>query len=363
MDVVDSLGDETGAPIEKTPQQDVERRHEPATWQEYLGQFVDDTQVRERMAEAIHVRPITLQRWASGTSKPRDENIRTLLKALPADHYAPFRRLVAVDFPDLPQEDQAFDWVHSDLPSEFYARVLSAVALTPLPMVRQTVQDLIFRQALDQLDPERQGMSISLVCCMPPRSGGRVRSLREVGGLGTPPWPADLAQRTMFLGAESLVGHVISTMRYNWINSRNEETFLPASWTEHERSVAAFPISRHARVAGGLLLSSASEYFFTELRMHLLEHYAHLAALIFEPGEFYEAGALDLKMMPPEEIQAPYFRDFTQRVSRKFAEAIAERHQVTLQEARRRTWQDLEEELLQVFLQMGSEQDQADGGI
>jgi len=357
MDVVDSLGDKTGAPIGRTPGQPMEKRHEPSTWQEYLGQFVDDTQARERMAEAVHVRPITLQRWASGTSKPRDENIRTLLKALPAEHYTTFRRLVAVDFPDLPQEDQAFDSLHPDLPSEFYARVLSALALTPMPMARQTVQDLIFRQALDQLDPDRQGMSISLVCCMPPRPGRKVRSLREVGGVGTTPWPPDLTQRTMFLGAESLVGHVISTMCYNRINSRDEETFLPASWTEHERSVAAFPISRHAQVAGGLLLSSAREYFFTELRVHLLERYAHLAALIFEPGEFYEAGVLDLKMMPPEEIQAPYFRDFNQRVSRKFAEAIAERHQITLQEARQRTWQDLEEELLQEFLRMDNASD------
>lgn len=354
MDTIDSLGDETDVPIGRMPRQDMEKRHEPSTWQEYLGQFVDDTQVRERMAEAVHVRPITLQRWANGTSKPRDENIRTLLRALPAEHYTIFRRLVAVDFPDLPQEDQAFERVHPDLPSEFYARVLSALAQTPMPMARQTVQDLIFRQALDQLDPDRQGMSISLVCCMPPLPDRKVRSLREVGGLGTPPWPSDLAQKTMFLGAESLVGHVISTMRYNRINSRDEETFLPASWTEYERSVAAFPITRHARVAGGLLLSSSREYFFTELRVRLLERYAHLASLIFEPGEFYEMSDLDLKMMPPEEIQAPYFRDFNQRVSRKFAEAIAERYQITLQEARQRTWQDLEEELLLVFLRMDS---------
>lgn len=352
MDIVDGLGYKACATIGGASRQDMEKRHEPVTWQEYLGLFVDDTQTRERMAEAAHVRPITLQRWASGISKPRDENMRTLLKILPVEHYAAFLHLVAVDFPDLPLEDQAFEPIHTDLPAEFYSRVLSALALTPLPMARQTVQDLIFRQVLDQLDPERQGLSVSLVCCVPPRQGGRVRSLREVGGLGTPPWPSDLTQRTMFLGAESLVGHVISTMRYNKINSRSEQTFLPANWTEHERSVAAFSISRFARVAGVLLISSVREYFFTEPRIQLLERYSHLAALIFEPGEFYDVSALDLGMMPPEEIQTPYFHDFNQRVSRKFAEAIAERHQITLQEARQYTWQDLEDELLQVFLHM-----------
>lgn len=353
MDIVDGLGYKAGVAVGRASRQDMEKRHEPSTWQEYLGQLIEETQTRERMAEAVHVRPITLQRWASGVSKPRDENMRTLLKILPAEHSIAFLRLVTVDFPDLPLEDQAFEQVHPDLPSEFYSRVLSALALTPLPMARQTVQDLIFRQVLDQLDPDRQGMSVSLVCCVLPRHGEKVRSLREIGGLGTPPWPSDLTQKTMFLGAESLVGHVISTMRYNVINSRDEPTFLPANWTEHERSVAAFPISRFARVAGGLLISSARENFFTEPRIHLLERYAHLAALIFEPGEFYDMSALDLRMMPREKIQAPYFRDFNQRVSRKFAEAIAERQQITLQEARQRTWQDLEDELLQVFLQMG----------
>jgi hypothetical protein len=353
MDIIDSLGYKASARIEEVSRQEVQRHHEPSTWQEYLRLLIEDTQAREGMAEAAHVRSITLQRWAAGVSRPRDENMRTLLSVLPAEHYAVFLRLAAIDFPDLLLADQALEQVQQELPSEFYARVLSALALTPLPMARQTVQELIFRQVLSQLDPDRQGMSVSLVCCVPPRQGEKVRSLREVGGLGTPPWPSDLTQRTMFLGAESLIGHVISHMRSDKINSRDEATFLPANWTMYERSVAAFPLSRFARVAGGLLISSSREYFFTESRLRLLERYAHLAALIFEPEEFYDVDALDLRMMPREEVQAPYFHDFNQRVSHKFAEAIAERRQITLQEARQQVWQDLEDELLQVFLQIG----------
>ncbi len=329
----------------------MEKRQEPLTWQEYLGRMIEDTQARERLAEAAHVRTVTLQRWAAGSSKPRDDNMRTLLKILPADDYAPFLRLVSLDFPNLLVEDSSSEQVRHDLPSEFYARVFSALALTPLPMARQTVQDLLFRQALEQLDPERRGISISLVCCVPPRHGGQVRSLREIGGMGTPPWPPDLAQKTMFLGAESLVGHIISNSRFGVINSRDEWTFLPANWTENERSVAAFCISRYTRVAGVLLVSSAREYFFSPSRLALLERYAHLAALIFDPGEFYEISAINLRMMPSEEVQTPYFRNFNQRVSQKFAEAIAEHRQITLQEARQFIWQDLEEELLQAFLQ------------
>jgi hypothetical protein len=331
----------------------MEKSLEPLTWQEFLGQLIEDIPTRERMAEAAHIRSITLQRWASGISKPREENMRTLLKILPTDSYALFSRLVAIDFPDLLLEDPTSEQVYQELPSEFYARVLSALALTPLPMCRQTVQDLIFRQALEQLDPERRGLSLSLVCCVAPRHGEHIRSLREIGGVGTPPWPSDLAQRTMFLGAESLVGYVLNSAHYGVINSREEPTFLPANWTEHEQSVVAFPISRYSRVAGSLLVSSARSHFFSPARISLVEHYAHLASLIFEPEEFYELGALDLKMMPSENIQAPYFRDFNQRVSRKLSEAAATRHQIALQEARQLVWRDLEEDLLQVFLRIG----------
>lgn len=328
----------------------MEKDHEPSTWQEFLGQLIDNTQERERIAEAAHVRTITLQRWASGSSRPRDENMRTLLRVLPSENQVAFAQLVAVDFPGLLQENSLLDQAQQEVPAEFYARVLSALALTPAPMCRQTVQDLIFRQILEQFDPDRRGMSVSLVCCVPSRHGGKVRSLREVGGMGTPPWKPDLAQKTMFLGAESLVGHVIGTARPDFINSKHEITFLPANWTSFEESVAAFPLCRMANVAGGLLVSSKQEQFFTPARVSLLERYAHLTALIFEPAEFYKLEDIDLRIMPAEEKQAPYFRDFNQRVSQKFAEAIAAHSQITLQEARLLAWQDIEAELLQVFL-------------
>lgn len=331
----------------------MEMQQEPSTWQELLRKLIEQPKERERLAEVARVQPITLQRWASGVSKPREENMRTLLKILPPESYALFMRLISVDFPDLLQEGLTVEHVPQQLPPEFYARVLNALALTPLPMCRQTVQDLIFQQALEQLDPDRRGMSISLVCCVPPRQSGKVRSLRDIGGLGTPPWQHDLTQKTMFLGAESLVGHILTQSHPGVINSRKEITFLPANWTKHEQSVAALPISRQARVVGGLLVSSTQEYFFSDARVSLLERYAHLTSLIFESEEFYDLKDIDLGMMPSEDLQTPYFLDFNQRVSQKFTEAIAAHSYVTLQEARQLVWQDLEGELLQLFLQNG----------
>lgn len=324
---------------------------EPQTWQEFLGQLIENPQERQRLAEAVRVRPITLQRWAEGISRPRDENINVLLKVLPPVIYPHFVRLLIVDFPHLVQEELPPDRFPLEIPSEFYARSLSALAFTPQPMCRQIIQELILQQVLEHLDPDRHGISIGLVACVPPGQDRKVHSLREIGGLGTPPWPHDLAEKTIFLGAESLVGYAVSNLTCCVINSRDEVTFLPAQWTEHERSAAAFPIAHHARVAGGLVVSSIQEHFFTKQRLAVLKGYSHLASLIYEVEEFFDLHDIDLRMMPSYKLQEPYFVGYNQRISQKFVEARDRGVQITLREARQLVWQDLEEVLLQVFLQ------------
>lgn len=328
----------------------MDSQRETSPWQDLLKQLIEDGHERQRMAEAMRVRPITLQRWASGVSKPRAENMRALLKVLPPETYPVFLSLLSADFPHLLQEDTLFEQVHPELPSEFYAQALSAYALTPQPMYRQAMQDLILQQVLEQLDPARRGMSISLVTCTAPRTGRKVRSLREIGGLGTPPWKHDLEQKTTFLGAESLVGEAVSKCRRVLVNSREELTFSSVRWTEYEQSAAAFPICRHGKVAGCLLSASAVPFYYTETHLSLLERYSHLASLIFEPGEFFDLADFDLQLVPAYEVQVPYFQDFNRRVSRKFTDALAESSHISLQEARLLVWQEIEEELLQVFL-------------
>lgn len=320
------------------------------TWQDFLGYLIEDNLEKQRLAQAVHVLPITLQRWASGVSRPRAENMRLLVKHLPATVYAKFVRLAAVDFPDLFQEDLT-ESPDQEISAQSYARVLAAFACTPQPMCKQVIQDLILNPAVEQLDPDRHGIALSLVRCMPPRCGQKVRSLHEISGLGTHPWKHDLEQKKFFFGAESLVGSTVTNTYVRVLNSREEMTFFPAHWTEYEMSAAAVPILRHAMVAGCLVASSAVEHFFSATHISILKQYAYLAALIFEPEEFYTFEALDLQMMPPYTQQVVYFRDFNQRVSQKFALALCQQCSITLPEAQRCVWQDLEEELLQVFIQ------------
>jgi hypothetical protein len=321
---------------------------EPATWQEYLGQLITSTQERARLATALHVRPITLQRWVQGVSRPRDENIRLLLQNIPKDDYPLFLHLLLIDFPDLLREDIPPERFLHTVPAEFYARVLSNLALTSPSISRQSMQDLLLQQALQHLDPDQHGCLIILTACVPPKLERKVRSLHEVARLATSPWNRQVQEKPAFFGLESLAGYAITHAHRCTINSRDETTFYPVQWIDHERSTTAFPILRHGRFAGSLLLSSTREHFFSPARLTVIEEYAHLAACIFEAEETFDLNEIELKILPSYTRQHPYFAGYHLRVTRKMAEANEQGNSLSLQQARLLVCQDLEEILLQV---------------
>ncbi|HLZ58021.1 MAG TPA: GAF domain-containing protein [Ktedonosporobacter sp.] len=329
----------------------MEDKYTPQTWQELLGQIIEDPQVKQRIARETRVKTITLTRWVHNLAKPREDNMRQLLKAIPREHHLVFSRLAMIDFPNFSHDAGSSDPRQDEPPSEFYARVLSAYANTPQPLHTQGMYDLLFQQSIEQLDPDRQGMSISVVCCMHPLYGDKVRSLREIIGTGTPPWSHDLQHKTVFLGAESLAGAAVTKGRYVVAQSRKEpETYslFFAHWSEHEQSAVAYPITCRARVIGCLLVSSTVPHYFTDRHLALIERYAHLMALAFDPRDFFAPEDIALRWMPHYTKQEPYVRHFNRRVTQKFADANAERRLITLNEAQERAWQDIEEELLQL---------------
>ena len=177
-----------------------------SSWRELLKNIVTDNAERERIANEIGVRPITLTRWVSGESNPRPHNLRQLLHALPKQHRDALAELL---------EEEHFDLSASstnDRPDEIeyklIRQVLEARATTPSNLLSWTICRKVFQHALRRLDPERIGMAITLVQCMPPSSDGKIHSLRESIGLGTPPWQGDLELQAIFLGAESLAGYM-----------------------------------------------------------------------------------------------------------------------------------------------------------
>jgi hypothetical protein len=295
------------------------------------------------------MQPITLTRWVEGISSPRVQNIRSLLRALSPEQARLFRTLALAEFPALAELDHEVAEVLEDIPAAFYTQILEIHARLRLPMGRQTLQDLLLQQAIAHLDPHQHGMFISLVVCTRPLEGSLVRSLRETGGIGTPPWKHYLEQKLLLLGAESLAGHALTRFRSLVVPDRSANTRFPVHWTEHEQSAVAVPIARYGQLCGCLLAASAVPDYFQEnnRRVLLLEKYASLATLLFDADDFYAPEAIRLSFMPPAETQLPYFQYFNRFLQQQFRLAQVRGTHYTLEQARHQVWREIEEKLIQ----------------
>jgi transcriptional regulator with XRE-family HTH domain len=318
------------------------------SWRDLLGEVISNSKEKQRLAEELGVQPITLTRWVSGESEPRPQNLRHLLTVLPQQRDQLLSLLkkekgleeIATTF----QEDTL-----SEIPSSFYTRILVSLA-TAAPNLRfWTISELVLLQALEQLDPNQQGMAIRVVTCMPPSGPqNKVRSLREHIGRGTPPWNSSLEQNGMFLGAESLAGNVITLCRPSIIQNVDEEHNLPAAQEEYEKSCAIYPILYAGKTAAALVVSSTQyNYFQPPSRTKLVQQFADLMALAFEPEDFYSSDQISLGIMPPAEIQKPYFAKFRSLLLDTLINAAHQGKSLDNVQANLLVWKRLEEELLQ----------------
>lgn len=320
---------------------------QPKNWRELLNSILNDSRERQRLAGELGIRLITLNRWLSGETKPRPQNMQHLLTALP-QYREQFLDLLRFEkgFEDLTTVE---DETAKEIPATFYIRVFNARASSVEGLRFWSVGNLILQQALSQLDPDRLGMSVVVVRCMPPPPGSKkVRSLRESIGVGTPPWSSDLEQQALFLGAESLAGYAVS-LCHPAANQdiASDNTFVPTSPGAYEKSAIAHPILYAGRVAGCLLVSSIeANYFLSPTRATLIQNYADLLALAFEPQDFYNPQDIELHVMPPHPLQRQHFANYRQRVASKMIQAAQKHRPVNNLEAEQIVWRELEEELL-----------------
>ena len=316
-------------------------------WRELLGSIISNPAERDRIANEIGVHFVTLTRWVSGDSSPRPHNLRQLLHALPQHQRTQLLPLIEDILPNA--SDFETDTSAQEIPYKFIMEVFETRASTPDLLRFWSITRLVLQRALSHLDPERVGMAITVVRCMPPHPlDNRIRSLRESVGLGTPPWGGDLEEKALLLGAESLAGHVTVSCRLGQIGDlRTNKTFLPAYQSENEVSAVACPIMYACRVAGCLLLSSTQpNYFQSESRLSLIRGYTHLVSLAFEPQEFYDPSSIDLRIMPPPNVQQNYLVSFRQRVLRLMQDSSSTDHRLASTEAEQQVWSQLEEILL-----------------
>jgi hypothetical protein len=323
----------------------------PSSWRELLKELISHPAERDRIANAVGVRPVTLNRWISGDFKPRQRNIIPLLQAIPSLHREQFTELLRQDHlvssvlatPDAPSSNE--------IELSFIRQVFETRATTQEALLFWTLCRKVLQHALRLLDSESVGMAITIALCMPPTnatSDGMIRSLREVMGLGTPPWQDDLEYQTLFLGAESLAGYVVSNGRPQTIDDlREQATFLPVYKVEYEVSAAAHPLMYANRVGGCLLFSSTQPgYFSVASRMEVIADYAQLITLVLTPDQFYPLGCFNLRFMPPFEVQQRRFRILQQDISALMKEAFAAQRSLSRVQAEQIVWQRIEEEFI-----------------
>jgi hypothetical protein len=305
---------------------------------------------RERIAYEIGMNLVTLDRWCSGETTLRQRNIGPLFQAVPASQRELLADLLTQDgllVPHLTINDPPPD----ELDAAFFRQVLEVRATTQERLLFWTVCRQVLQHALRRLDRESVGLAITVAMCMPPAAATRtIRSLREVMGLGTSPWPGDLEHQSMFLGAESLAGHVVLLCRPRTIDDlREPHSLLPAYQTKYEVSATAHPILYTNRVAGCLLVSSTQPRYFASLtRQALIADYAQLLSLAFTEQQFYPPEWIDLRIMPPFPTQQRLLVTLQQRITQMMQETSAPSHSLRRNEAEQLAWQQIEEELLQL---------------
>ncbi len=317
----------------------------PASLSDVLQKIIKSSAERQRLSSALGVTNMTLSRWASGESRPQRSHLIRLIQVVHPNHRQELLEAIERQHPEIHSwlSEEASD----QIPSEFFAQVLNIRTTTTESLRFWRICETVLKQALAQLDPHHLGLAIKLVQCMPPsRKDGKIRSLRERVGKGTPPWTADLEHDVLFLGLESLPGTAVEERHVIYERDLSEQSTNPKLQDTNEVSAAANPIRFEGRIAGCLLASSTQVDYFTPPRLALLATFSDLISLAFDKKEFYAPHLIQLRVMPRPEIQRPVLATFRQRVTARFQQAMQEHQHVNNAEIELEVWQELEEELL-----------------
>ncbi len=103
------------------------------------GNMIRDPHHRQQLAEQLKVNPVTLTRWAAGTSKPRPEKLRSLLGMLSVQDREQAMLSLTQDYPPHALQEDADTNIYEIHP-EFYHRVLSTYTTLPSSLARVVAQ-------------------------------------------------------------------------------------------------------------------------------------------------------------------------------------------------------------------------------
>lgn len=286
------------------------------TWRDLLGEIIKNPQDRLQIAHALGINPVTLTRWVTGPARPRASSLSKLVKAVPQEHRQEFEELLSAEFPDTSDEEtQSDDEPTPEIPSAFYARVNNAFSTVSRAIRSTSIFTLILQQMLAHLDPEQEGLSISIIRCTRPIAGQPVRSLIETMGRGTPPFKGFQEPQPFLLGAESLAGAAVMNFRPLIEQNLRTESLVQSLRTDWEESAMACPLLFEGGSAGCSLIASTRLNFFTPIRQRLVEAYTNLMILALHTEDFIEQSRIQLQFMPSFQQQQPYFQNIRRRVA------------------------------------------------
>lgn len=319
---------------------------ESRTWCDLLKRIIDDSQEKHRIAEALGVHPIILERWAHGDAIPRPRDLQRLLEVVPR-YRAKF----------LPLIDQAFDGFsytppadasQKNIPVTLYNDVLHLLCTVPEERRLWSICTAVLHDACKRLDPDRLGFQLSVVQCIAPAYGNTVRCLRERLALGTSPWSEQVEQGERLFGAESLAGYVTTASRQQTIENASKEQSLSNYLPEHAKSAVASSIIYVGRVAGCLLaVSTRPDYFCQTALLDLIQNYAQLLTLAFRPEDFYELERIELQLVPSFQVQQSYISSLQQRILVLLKKAVLDQRPISYDVAEQHAMWQIAEELLQ----------------
>jgi GAF domain len=317
-----------------------------SSWQAVLQKIIRQPGERQRLITALGINPMTLNRWLKDEYQPNRAHLTALLRHVPALYRQEMREAIELDHPDF--DGWASEGELVRILPEFYIEILDNRAGLMEAKRNREIVEKVLNQALLQLDPHKQGMAITLAQCMPPRADGKIHSLRERAGRGTPPWTADLENFSIFLAMESLAGYVVQNQHPASIEDISKEKLLPAIQDEFEVSAAAVPLLYEGNIAGCLLASSTVIGHFTRQRLELMGDFANLLTLGMEPADFYDHSCVQLGILRYESAaeQRALLRTFRDRVQQLMIQYARNRTPIRYKEAEEQVWAELEEEVV-----------------
>jgi transcriptional regulator with XRE-family HTH domain len=321
-------------------------------WRKFLREVFTRAGEKERIATALGVAPATLVRWTEGMHDPKPQQLLELRNALPEDRREAFVGILE-RMPEMQEyADTLRELVLPSIPGPVYRRIIDAHAASGVARRFFDVATVILQQAIAQLDPGKLGMCLSIVRCMASSQGEPIRSLRQSISIGTAPWPEPVDPNgSVFMGAESLAGHVVTTT-FAQIIENVDDPYGPLPLHREsdalEKSLAIFPILREGtKTAGCLMACSTQPYYFQQNHRDLLAAYASCCELAFDPSEFYDPQQIMLRELPSRDIQRTYAVRLPQWTAEAIRLAGRKGEHITSAAAQQIAWLRLEAALLE----------------